>query len=125
MKSEQSRTLYVEGSQSHQDITCHLSLLWKRLEDVLQQGEDINQVRQKRRIHVNRKSSHRKTVRGSSKIMEKARVMERMAPDQSKNRDLQEKVGTDILAKAYKHLEIIIDRRPKPFQSIWENNITG
>ena len=34
MRTGQSRTLYTEGVQSHQDITSQLPLLWKVLVDV-------------------------------------------------------------------------------------------
>lgn len=49
--------------------------------------------------------------------MEKGKVMERMAPDQSKKKGLQEKNGTDVLSNACEHLENIIDRHLKPFKA--------
>lgn len=48
-----------------------------------------------------------------------------MALDQSKKIGLQEKNGTDLVSNAFKHLEDIIDRHLKPFQSMWENIIKG
>ena len=42
MRTGQSRTLYTEGVQSHQDITSQLLLLWKVLLDVFQQNKDVS-----------------------------------------------------------------------------------
>lgn len=51
-RTEQRKTLRVGGFQSHQDITSHSPLSWNLLEDVLQQNEDINHVRQNHRLQV-------------------------------------------------------------------------
>ena len=52
IRTEQSKALSVEGFQSHRDLTSHSPLAQKLLEDVLQQNEDVNRVRQKHWVQI-------------------------------------------------------------------------